>query len=105
MIQRTRRSRAFAARRRRGGPGATLAIRATDTPSAWHYAWPADGNVAVTRLAPADLPSADCVLSGPASGLYLYLWNRCSAAAASLVTEGDPAILAAWSDVIRIRWS
>ena len=35
-------------------------------------------------------------MSGPASGLYLYLWNRADAAEADVTVTGDPAQLASW---------
>jgi uncharacterized protein (TIGR03083 family) len=52
-------------------------------------------------------PGADagCTVSGPASGLYLFLWNRADAAAADVTVTGDPTLLASWRASVKIRWS
>ena len=34
-----------------------------------------------------------CTVSGPASGVYLYLWNRADAAQAGVTVTGDPGLL------------
>jgi hypothetical protein len=44
-------------------------------------------------------------VSGPASGLYLYLWNRADAAEADVTVTGDPTLLASWQASVKIRWS
>ena len=101
----------FAARPRKDGPGQSLLVRATGmtTAVAWHYAWPADGQVTARRLpataAAGPAGRADCVVSGPASGVYLFMWNRCTASDAGITVSGDPGILAAWRSSIHIRWS
>lgn len=83
----------------------------TDAAAAYHPAFAADGidelvmGFAARRISPdADAP-ADCVLSGPASGAYLFLWNRCTAEEAGVAITGDPAILRAWNAGVRVRWS
>ena len=107
----------FAARPRRNGPGRTLLVRTVGTPSptlasigaaaigAWHYTWPADGQVVARRLpnsatagAAPSADGADCVVSGPPSGVYLFLWNRAT-------VSGDSSVLDAWRSSIHIRWS
>ena len=47
---------------------------------------------------------AGCTVSGPASGLYLYLWNRADAAAADVTVTGNPTLLASWQASVKIRW-
>ncbi len=47
---------------------------------------------------------AACVLEGPASGLYLLLWNRSEAAAAGVSVSGDEDLAAAWRTGIHVRW-
>ena len=47
---------------------------------------------------------AGCTVSGPASGLYLYLWNRADAARAGVTITGDPGLLSAWQASVRVRW-
>jgi uncharacterized protein (TIGR03083 family) len=114
----------FASRSRSRLPdaaGRSLSLRASDTGDGWHIAWQPDGSAATRRNAPTDptgptgaaaagtpaagAPSADCVITGPASGLYLFLWNRCDAAAAHVVISGNPDVVAAWNSGFRVRWS
>jgi uncharacterized protein (TIGR03083 family) len=95
----------FAARRRRTGPGLSLLARAADTGGAWHFSWPCDGQAVTRRIGDEDAtPAADCVVAGPASGVYLFLWNRIPAAGAGIGVSGDPAVLAAWGERVRVRW-
>ena len=47
---------------------------------------------------------ADPPVSGPASGLYLFLWNRSDAAQASVTISGDPGFLDSWQSSVRVRW-
>jgi uncharacterized protein (TIGR03083 family) len=47
---------------------------------------------------------AGCTVIGPASGLYLYLWNRIGATEADIATTGDPALLASWLAAVKVRW-
>lgn len=94
----------FAARRRyrlRGEGERSLAVRAADTGGRWHVRL-ADGHTIVER---GDHPAeADCVLEGPASGLYVYLWNRADSAAAGVTATGDPSVLDLWGSSVRVRW-
>jgi uncharacterized protein (TIGR03083 family) len=92
----------FAARRRyrlRGETARSLAIRATDTGGRWGVRL-ADGATEVRRGA----GPADCVLDGPAAGLYAFAWNRCDSAAAGVTVNGDPAVLETWGRSARVRW-
>ena len=43
---------------------------------------------------------AECVLRGPASELYLLLWNR----PATVEVAGDEDVLGAWGRRLRVRW-
>src|SRR5215472_3085932 len=47
--------------------------------------------------------AAYCGVTGPASALYLMLWNRGSAA--GLHVRGDAGVLARWQQNMRVRWS
>lgn len=92
----------FAPRRRyraRGDGAWSLAVLAADTGASWQVRL-ADGATEVQRGAGA----ADCVLEGPASGLYAFLWNRCDAAPAQVTVGGDPAALRTWRGNVRVRW-
>ena len=46
---------------------------------------------------------ADCIISGTASDLHLFLWNRIDAT--SLHVTGDPSLLDLWRTSVTIRWS
>ena len=67
-----------------------LRVIAADTGDAWSIG---DGS------------DAGCTVSGPASGLYLFLWNRADAAAAGVTVTGDLTLLASWQASVKIRWS
>jgi hypothetical protein len=45
---------------------------------------------------------ADCTVSGPASDIYLALWNRGSMD--GLKIEGDPAAIDLLRENVRVRW-
>jgi uncharacterized protein (TIGR03083 family) len=93
----------FAAWRRhwlRGDGTRSLAIRAADTTGRWHIRL-ADGTTEVGR---GDA-TADCVLEGPAAGLYAFLWNRSDTAAATIAITGAPGILNDWSSSVCVTWS
>jgi uncharacterized protein (TIGR03083 family) len=98
----------FATRRKRapeGALGRSMLVRSADTGDAWRITWPAEPGTRATceRLSP-DGQHADCVLTGPAEGLYLLLWNRLDATAAHVATEGDGSVAQAWRE-FRVRWS
>jgi uncharacterized protein (TIGR03083 family) len=82
--------------------GTRLRVLATDTGDAWLV------DAHEGRLQPRrDLggqEEAGCTVSGPASGLYLYLWNRADAARAGVTVAGDPGLLFAWQSSVRVRW-
>lgn len=47
-------------------------------------------------------PAPDCVVTGPASDIYLLLWNR--RRADGLDVQGDAGLLRAWQDQVRVTW-
>jgi len=77
-----------------------MQVRATDTGHAWHVGTE-DGRIQARR-GPDD--SASCTVTGPASGVYLYLWNRGDAAQAGVTISGDAGFLALWQSSVRVRW-
>jgi uncharacterized protein (TIGR03083 family) len=92
-----------------------LEVRTTDTAARWQLTLAADGAVTGTaRLAQgagADTnagalcaAAADCTLTGPASALYLVLWNRIAPAAADVLVSGDSAAYQTWRDGVRLTW-
>jgi len=92
----------FAGRRRyrlRGDGARSLAIRAADTGGRWQVRL-ADGATQVSR---GDA-QADCVLTGPAAGLYAFLWNRADASTATVAIRGDATILDTWRSSVRVTW-
>jgi uncharacterized protein (TIGR03083 family) len=84
----------------RADPPATLAVRCTDVAASWLLRADTDGVTATRTMSGQDGPGT-CTVSGKAGDLYLVLWNR--AAADRLHTEGDPAVLHQFADVVRIR--
>jgi hypothetical protein len=82
--------------------GTRLSVLATDTGDAW-LVEAHDGRVLPRRDADGQ-EEAGCTVSGPASGLYLYLWNRANAARAGVTVAGDPGLLSAWQASVQVRW-
>ena len=98
--------RGFAARLKADGVPRELLVRSADTEDAWRFTWPSEGSVRTRRYrAGAETGPADCVLAGPASGVYLFLWNRCAAADANIAITGDHGILRTWNRCVRVRWT
>jgi uncharacterized protein (TIGR03083 family) len=94
-------------RRRKYQPGSAtggvrLRVVTTDTGDAWLIE-ARDGRLQPRRDADGSA-EAGCTVSGPASGLYLHLWNRADAARAGVTVTGDPGLLSAWQGSVRVRW-
>jgi len=85
----------FAARKRKPLEAASLALRASDGPS-WQITLGADG-----VRAEQGAGAADVLVEGSSSELYLWLWNRASAA----VVSGDAAVARRWAETVQVRWS
>ena len=93
--------------------GGRLLVMAADTGDAWSI------DAHEGRMQPrretgeadraADQPSdgasaAVCTVSGPASGVYLFLWHRADAARAGVTMTGNPGLLECWQSSVRVRW-
>ena len=79
-------------------PPVSLAIRSTDTGSAWTIRIEPD-----RRLVSAGAGAATCRVSGKASDLYLLLWNR-RPLDERVEVDGDRAVLDLWRERATIRW-
>ncbi len=80
-----------------GSPG-TMAVHANDTEDRWHVTMTPHG-ITTTRVeAPADV-----TLIGPASDLYLAVWNRGDDSTIQVI--GDRDLLSTWHHGHRIRWA
>ena len=82
--------------------GLRLRVVATDTADAWSVE-AREGRLHPGRDADGE-QEAGCTVRGPASGLYLYLWNRADAARADVTKTGDPGVLSAWQASVCVRW-
>jgi len=83
-----------------------LRVRATDTGHAW-YVGAEDGRLRARREQDSDPDPAGpaaCTVAGPASGVYLFLWNRSRAAQAGVTISGDTGFLELWQSSVRVRW-
>jgi uncharacterized protein (TIGR03083 family) len=78
----------------------SMQVRATDTGHAWNVT--AEGGRIHARRE-HDGP-ASCTVTGPASGVYLFLWNRDDAAQAGVTITGDAGFLDLWQSSVRVRW-
>ena len=79
---------------------ASMQVRTTDTGHTWHVG-AEDGRIQARR---GDDGPASCTVTGPASGLYLFLWNRSDATQAGVTISGDPGFLQSWQSSVRVRW-
>ncbi len=76
-----------------------MQVLATDTGDAWHL------DVYQSRIQAHRGPGpGGCTVSGPASGVYLFLWNRSGDAQANVTVTGDRGFLTAWQSSVRVRW-
>jgi uncharacterized protein (TIGR03083 family) len=76
----------------------TLLVAPTDAPGRWHITVGPDARQ-VRR--DGELP-AGCTISGPATDLYLALWNRIPAGPPTVT--GDPAVLELWHTRATVTW-
>jgi uncharacterized protein (TIGR03083 family) len=95
-------------RKYRPSPGhdGSMLVRTTDTGHAW-YVGTEDGRIQARRESGGS-DSADpaaCTVVGPASGVYLFMWNRSDAAQTDITISGDPGFLDLWQSSVRVRWS
>ena len=94
-------------RRRKYAPaadGGLLRVIAADTGDAWSIE-AHDGRLQPRRDADGDTPDGTgCTVSGTASSVYLYLWNRLDATRADVTVIGDDGLLALWQASVRVRW-
>ncbi len=94
--------------RRLSDSPAALGIRAGDAPAASWTVVMGDERARVSRgLAPDGDDAAPaarryCEVSGPASDIYLLLWNRRTAG--GLDVRGDSGILETWRERMHVRW-
>ena len=85
--------------------GGLLRVVAADTGDAWSVE-AHEGRLQPRRDAGGDAPDGSgCTVSGSASAVYLYLWNRLDAGRAGVTVTGEPGLLAAWQGSVRVRWS
>ena len=92
----------FAARKRSrlcGEPG-KFAVHASDEDRFWVL--DVDQERVIARRVNADGP-ADCTVVGPASDLYMWLWNR--RGLEGLRVEGDASWTDRWRSSLQVRWS
>jgi uncharacterized protein (TIGR03083 family) len=90
-----------------GAESGRLRVVAADTGDAWSVE-ASEGRLQPRRdpgTAGNDAAVPRCTVSGSASGVYLYLWNRLDAGQAGVTITGDPALLASWQASVRVRWS
>ena len=84
----------------------SMRIRAADTGHTWLVGSEAGRIQARREQAGADsIGRAASTVTGPASGLYLFLWNRCEAARAGVTLAGDTGFFELWQSSVRVRWS
>ncbi|MCU1387660.1 MAG: hypothetical protein JWL72_998 [Ilumatobacteraceae bacterium] len=83
-------------------PSRTLAVHLTDDASAWHLMI-SDEPAITRRIEPGETIVADCTVRGPASDVYLALWNR--QGVDPLEITGDASVFDAFRTSVRISWA
>jgi uncharacterized protein (TIGR03083 family) len=89
--------------------GGRLRVIATDTGDEWLI--DARGGRMQPQRKDAQDPVTDngvtatCTVSGPASGVYLHLWNRADATRADVTVAGNADLLKLWQSSVRVRWN
>ena len=81
----------------------SMQVCTTDTGHAWHVGTE-DGRIQARRQQHDSPAFAACTITGPASGVYLFLWNRSDAATAGVTISGAPGFLELWQSSVRVRW-
>jgi uncharacterized protein (TIGR03083 family) len=74
-------------------PPRSLLVRATDADAWWHISMQPDGH----EIRASGDENADCVVTGSASDLYLFLWNRPPQIQPDV--SGDGAVLELWREL------
>jgi uncharacterized protein (TIGR03083 family) len=90
----------FASRGGVRGPARRLLVRSADTGDQWLVEI---GTGITARRGEGDAGGADCVVAGPASDLYLLLWNRLPGG--SVAVTGDAELLRSWQAQVKVRWA
>ena len=83
--------------------GGGLRVRTSDTGHAWHLSAQA-GRIQGQRQPDEPAGPDDDMESGPASAVYLYLWNRSGQAPADVTLTGRGDFLTSWRTSVRVRW-
>jgi uncharacterized protein (TIGR03083 family) len=79
----------------------TLLVTTADAGAEWRVGLTADGSVATSVQRGGG--AADCTLTGPASALYLLLWNR-QGPDGGVTVSGDADLLKSWQAAVRVTW-
>ena len=98
----------FLARRpRAAGDGQrTLRVVAADAGADWRVTVPPDGaGAASVERGGARAGAPDVTVTGPASDLYLLLWNRSTAGDGGVSVAGDADLLKSWPERMHVTWS
>jgi uncharacterized protein (TIGR03083 family) len=83
-----------------------LLVRAADTGHDWHARLDPGGSRVISTgrgHGPAGVPAA-CAVTGPATALYLLLWNR-SGLTPDVEVAGDAALLSSWRASMHVTWA
>ncbi len=90
----------FASRDGVRGPSRRLLVRAADTGDEWLVEV---GTGIMARRSAGGAGRSDCVVAGPASELYLLLWNRLPGGG-TVTVGGEPELLRSWQAQVQVRW-
>jgi uncharacterized protein (TIGR03083 family) len=77
------------------GAGETVHVHCTDAEGEWFLEFPGPGERTLRR----EHAKGDVAFRGPAEGLLLFLWGRCSTEDAGVETVGDASLAARWREL------
>jgi MDMPI C-terminal domain len=95
----------FLGRDSEDGPGGQRSLRvvAADAGADWIVALTPDGARAV-HVERGGSSGADATVRGPASAVYLVLWNRAGRDDGDVSVEGDSDLVKSWQERLHITW-
>ena len=80
----------------------SLTVHAEDADRVWRVVIGPDVPIGIEVTDGLPSSTADCIVRGQASDLYLMLWNRRDRS--GLAVEGDARVLDAWRSQLQVRW-
>ena len=79
-----------------------MLIQPADAPTCWLINLDPQGRTVTRDTADKTAHDIDCLIHGPATDVYLYLWNRPTAR--PVTVEGDERAVRIWQELACVAW-